>query len=185
MGNPYAPPSGNAPRPPTPDPHPPGQPPHPVPGPPGPRPGEPDQVGRTVPRPDPEAARAASRRVLHFSLLLLAGVVTSALPLPWQAASLAFVVAALVVGIRALSAVWRAGLRGLLVPLLAIGLSFTALMSIALASLLALWPVQLERQRCLSSALTIAATQTCQADYQDALEDRLLELGRRGSGTGS
>lgn len=182
MGNPYAPPSGNAPRPPAPDPHPPGQPPHPVPGPPGPpRPGDPDQVGRTAPRTDPEAARAASRRVQHFSLLLLAGVVTSALPLPWQAASLGFVVAALVVGIRALSAVWRAGLRGPLVPMLAIGLAFTALMSIALASLLALWPVQLERQQCLNGALTIAASETCEIQYETTLEDRLRELGRTAS----
>ena len=179
MGNPYAPPSGNAPRPPAPAPHPPEPLPHPLPGPPGPsRPGDPDEVGRTTPRPDPEAARAASRRVLHFALLLLAGVITSALPLPWQAASLGFVVAALVAGVRALSSVWRAGLRGVLVPMLAIGLAFTALMSIALASLLALWPVQLERQQCLAGALTIAATEKCQVDFQTTLEDRLRELSR-------
>ena len=184
MGNPYAPPSGNAPRPPAPAPRPPGQPPHPVPGPPGePRPGDPDQVGRAAIRPDPEAARAASRRVLHFALLLLAGLVTSALPLPWQAASLAFVVAALVVGVRALISVWRAGLRGVLVPMLAIGLAFTALMSMAMVSLLALWPVQLERQQCLTSALTIAASDKCQVDYQHTLENRLRELGRTGSGS--
>lgn len=184
MGNPYAPPTGNAPRPPTPAPHPPGQPPHPLPGPPGPgRPGDPGELGRAAVGPDPEAARVASRRVLHFSLLLLASLLTSALPLPWQAASLGFVVAALVVGVRALVAVWRAGIRGVLVPMLMIGLAFTAVMSIALATLLALWPVQLARQECLAGALTIAATDACQAGYTDAVKDRFSVLG--GTGTGS
>ena len=84
-------------------------------------------------------------------------MVTTTLPLPWQAASLVFVVAALVVGIRALRFVWRAGLRGVLVPMLAVGLAFTALLSVSMASLLALWPVQLERQQCLQDALTIAS----------------------------
>lgn len=184
MGNPYAPPSGNAARPPTPPLHPPGQPPHPVPVPPGsPHPGEPDPLEGSARRPDPEAARAASRHIMHFGLLLLAAVVTSTLPLPWQAASLVFIVAALVVGIRALRSVWRAGLRGVLVPMLAIGLAFTALMSVSMASLLALWPVQLERQECLQGALTIAARESCQVDFQHTLEERLRELTRTRTGT--
>ncbi|HEY5518634.1 MAG TPA: hypothetical protein VIK17_03200 [Cellulomonas sp.] len=119
---------------------------------------------------------------MHFGLLLLAGVVTSALPLPWQAASLVFIVAALVVGVRALRSVWRAGLRGMLVPMLTIGLVFTALMSVSMASLLALWPVQLDRQDCLQGALTIAARETCQVTFQNALEAKLRGLGRAGTG---
>ena len=113
---------------------------------------------------------------MHFGLLLLATMVTSTLPLPWQAASLAFIVAALVVGIFALRSVWRAGVRGPLVPMLTIGLAFTALLSVATAGMLALWPVQLDRQHCLQDALTISANEKCQLDYQHTLEDRLNEL---------
>jgi hypothetical protein len=106
-----------------------------------------------------------------FGLLLLATMATAALPLPLQAASLVFVVAALVVGIRALGSVWRAGVRGALVPMLAIGLAFTALLSVATAGLLALWPMQLDRQHCLQDALTISANAKCQTDYEHTLLD--------------
>lgn len=115
-----------------------------------------------------------------FGLLLLATMATATLPLPLQSASLVFVVAALVVGIRALGSVWRAGVRGALVPMLAIGITFTALLSVATAGLLALWPMQLDRQHCLHDALTISANAKCQLDYkhtlldyQHTLEDRL------------
>ncbi|QTE29974.1 hypothetical protein [Pengzhenrongella sicca] len=181
MGNPYAPPSGNAPRPPAPAPRPPAPPPHPVPTPPGPGgqpPVLPDPMRRAgPPKPvDPEVTRAAGQQIAIFSLLLLGAVIANALPLPWQAASLGFVLAALVVGVRALIFVWRAGIRGVLIPTLSIGLSFTALLAVSMSSMLLLWPVQVERQECLQDALTIAATQSCEADYQQALEDRLLEL---------
>lgn len=106
-----------------------------------------------------------------FGLLLLATIVTGSLPLPWQAGSLGFVVAALVVGIRALRSVRRAGVRGGLVPLLAVGLAFTALLSLGTVGLLALWPVQLDRQHCLQDALTISANDKCQTDYQHTLLD--------------
>ncbi|HEY8719113.1 hypothetical protein, partial [Pengzhenrongella sp.] len=130
---------------------------------------------RTGP-PDPLATRAASRLVMHFGLLLLASLLTSALPLPWQAASLGFMVAALVVGIRALSAAWRAGVRGVLVPMLAVGLALTALMAMVMASLLALWPIQLARQDCLQGALTISATEKCQVDFKNSVNHVMNDL---------
>ncbi|NCT89588.1 hypothetical protein GXB85_01270 [Cellulomonas sp. APG4] len=133
------------------------------------------------PRPpvDPEAARAASRRVLHFGLLMLATLLTSTLPLPWQVATLVFAVLAFVVGVRALVQVWRSGLRGALVSVLAVGLAFAALLAASTAGLIALWPVQMERQECLQDALTISATEKCESDYRDAL-DALLERARGG-----
>lgn len=133
------------------------------------------------PRPpvDPEAARAASRRVLHFGLLMLATLLTSTLPLPWQVATLGFAVLALVVGVRALVQVWRSGLRGALVSVLAVGLAFAAMLAASTAGLIALWPVQMERQECLQGALTISATERCESDYRDALDD-LLERARGG-----
>jgi hypothetical protein len=133
-------------------------------------------VGRPDGPPDPLATRAASRLVMHFGLLLLASLLTSALPLPWQAASLGFMVAALVVGIRALSAAWRAGVRGVLVPMLAVGLALTALMAMVMASLLALWPIQLARQDCLQGALTISATEKCQVDFKNSVNHVMNDL---------
>ncbi|WP_182111953.1 hypothetical protein [Actinotalea sp. JY-7876] len=130
--------------------------------------------GRVPPRPpDPEAARAASRRVTHFGLLLLATLVVTSLPLPWQAAAVGFAVAAVVVGIRALMAVWRAGLRGAVVPLLGLGIGFSAVMVLSLGTMLALWPLQVELEQCRRDALTISAQDRCQAEYEQSLRDVL------------
>ena len=131
--------------------------------------------------PDPEDVRRASRRVMDFGLLMLATLVTAAMPLPWQAAGLAFAVATVVVGIRALQAAWRAGLRTL-VPLLGVGLAFAMLMSVALGAMLALWPLQVERQDCLRDALTISARETCEADFQESLQERLEQATRPSDG---
>jgi len=189
VGNPYAPP-GNAPRPPAPAPQPPGPPQHPVPAPPGaPRPAE-RRASRArkppPPPPDPKLTQEAGRRVGTFGLLLLASVATDALPLPFQAASLGFVLAALVVGIRALRFAWRSGLRGMLIPTLAAGLTFTLLLTISTAGLLVLWPIQLDRQQCLQQALTVTSTSACETDFERAVTDRMTSLSTLGtSGTGS
>ena len=118
---------------------------------------------------------------MDFGLLMLATLVTAALPLPWQAAGLAFAVVTVVVGVRALQAAWRAGLRTL-VPLLGVGLAFAMLMSVALGAILALWPLQVERQDCLRDALTISARETCEADFQESLQQRLEQATRPSDG---
>lgn len=110
---------------------------------------------------------------MHFGLLMLATLVAATLSLPWQAAALAFAIAAMVAGVIALRSVWRAGLRGALLPVLGMGLAFAALMSLSLVTMLALWPVQMQRQECLRDALTISASEACEAQYQDALQERL------------
>jgi hypothetical protein len=117
--------------------------------------------------------RATSRRILHFGVLLLAAVITSTLPLPWQAASLVFVGGALVVGVRALALAWRGGVRGAVLPMLGLGLASAGLVAVTVLSLLAVWPQQLERQECLAGAVTIAATERCEAQFRRALEERL------------
>jgi hypothetical protein len=117
--------------------------------------------------------RATSRRILHFGVLLLAAVLTSTLPLPWQVASLLFVAAALVVGIRALVRAWRGGVRGAVLPMLGLGLASAGLVAVTVLSLLAVWPQQLQRQECLADAVTIAATERCEAQFRRSLEERL------------
>ncbi|MBX9243917.1 hypothetical protein ICW40_03735 [Actinotalea ferrariae] len=124
-------------------------------------------------RSDPEAVRRAHRQVMHFGLLVLATIVVAPLALPGQVASLLLAVAAVVVGIRALLAVVRAGMRGVLVPLLGLGLGFALIMVLSLATMLALWPLQEELRQCLGDALTIAAQDQCQVEFQRSLEERL------------
>jgi len=170
VSNPYAPPSGGRDGARGPDPHPPGAArraaePH---GPPEPRPApEPTNP------PDPEAQQAATRQVLHFALLLLATLLTSSLPLPWQVAGLVLAIAAIVVGVRAMISIIRLKLRTALAPALGIGLGVAVTMVFSLAVTLAVWPLQVERQECLAGALTIAAHDACEAAFQDALTERL------------
>jgi hypothetical protein len=125
---------------------------------------------------DPEALRSANRLVLHFTLLVLAALLTTTLPLPWQLGSLAFAVAGLVVGLRALRQVWRSGLRQQLAPLLLFGLAFAALMTLSMSVMLAFWPAQVARQECQARAVTIDAREQCELDFQQSLTDRLNEL---------
>jgi hypothetical protein len=138
-----------------------------------PQPAAPQSMPPKRPEPDPAAARATSRRILHFGVLLLAAVLTSTLPLPWQAASLVFVLTALVVGIRALVLAWRGGVRGAVLPMLGLGLASAGLVAVTVLSLLVIWPQQLERQNCLAGAVTIAATERCEAQFRRSLEERL------------
>ena len=106
---------------------------------------------------------------------MLASLVTASLPFPWQVGALLFAVVALVIGIRALIAVWRAGVRGALVPVLAAGLFFAAMLSVSLTMMLALWPIQVENQQCLRDAVTISARDACAEQLQDALDERIRQ----------
>ncbi len=124
-------------------------------------------------RSDPEQVRLASRQVVHFGVLMLATLLVAPLGLPGQVASLVLGLASLVVGVRALRAVWRAGVRGALVPVLAVGLGFALVMVVSFATMLALWPLQEELRRCLDGALTISAQEQCQDDFQRGLQERL------------
>jgi hypothetical protein len=124
--------------------------------------------------------RATSRRVLHFLALLLASVVTSALPLPWQAAALLFLGAAMVVGVRTLVLAWRGGIRGGLIVMLSVGVGMSGFVGLGMLSLLALWPEQMAKQECLAGAVTISATRACELEFERAVDER---LGGRGSGT--
>ncbi|ARK06199.1 hypothetical protein SAMN05518682_2464 [Cellulosimicrobium aquatile] len=190
MGNPYAPPRPDAPQQPRPEP---AQPedgarpdapapaPGPAPAPIPPAPARPDQQAgpghrRPAPpepaEPDPELARQATRRTLHFGLLLLAVIVVSTMPFPWQAVSLALALGAIVVGIRALLAVWRARVRGALVPALGIGVGLSAMLALQMVSTLVTWDVALAHQQCLDGAITVSAEKRCDVERTHALEEK-------------
>ena len=194
MGNPYAPPRPDAPQQPRPEPPqppeegarpdapvPPGAGPTPdaplPPPPPGwPAPHAPAAGRPPAPpepaEPDPELARQATRRVLHFGLLLLSVIVVSTMPFPWQAVSLALALGAIVVGIRALVAVWRARVRGALVPALGIGVGLSAMLALQMVSTLITWDVALAHQQCLDGAITVSAEKRCDVERTHALEEK-------------
>jgi len=196
VGNPYAPPRPDAPQRPRPEspqapdgrsrpdaPQPPAPAAHPSTGPhppAGPPPsgtptGTPHRPDDPV-EPDPERARLASRTVLRFGVLMLAMLLVSALPFPWQAASIVVGVLAVVVGVRALVAVWRARVRGVLVPALALGIGLAAMLCLQMASTLVLWDLATARQQCLDGAITVAAERRCEVAWQASLDERMNRL---------
>lgn len=130
-----------------------------------------------TPRPprevDPKLAEQGQRRLLHFAFLMLVGLLSSNLPLPWQIlASLAYI-AALVTGIRALISLWKAQVRGIALPMAIVGLIISGVLLATSLSLLALWPIQMERQDCLRRAVTISSEEQCEQDFEDSLKDLL------------
>lgn len=108
-----------------------------------------------------------------FALLLVAALLTLSLPLPWQAASLAFTAAAVVVGVRVLLAARRSRRGGLLVPLAAAGTAMSLLLSLSVVSALAFYDIALDRQTCLQRALTTSANQACEQQFRDAVQSRV------------
>lgn len=202
MSNPYAPPPPGHTAPPRREPHP-GPGPQQGPGPqdsgpqhgpggtpgrePGADPGRRPEPGPRQPPPppvDPEAARAATRRVMHFALMMFAALVTGTFPLPWQLASFAFALGAVVMGARALLSVRRSGLRGGIVAVLAAGVGFSVAMLVSLVAVVALWPAQMELQDCQRDALTISAQERCQEAFDDAVSERLQRARTPGGGQG-
>ena len=179
VSNPYAPPED---RPRTPDGDrvdaPPAQ--HPWPP---PAPHHPPAVGPGAPDrrpPDPEQAARAQHLTRLFGVLILSSVLVATLPLPWQAAGIAFAVAALVVAVRALVVSARARSRGL-TPIIAVGVVIALFWSLLLGVQLALWPVQQDKQDCLAGALTITATNACDAQYVKDLDELRGSLEPSGS----
>ncbi len=126
-------------------------------------------------RPD-ERTQVASRRIRHFAVLSLAALVTLQLPLPWGLVTLLFATLAVVIGVRALVAARKAGMRSLVTVAVSAGVGFTALLVVSLLTVVALWPLQLELQECQRGALTISAKHACQADFEQGVQDRLQEM---------
>ncbi len=131
-----------------------------------------DQGKPERPTPTPEEAAEVSRPVLHFGLFMLAAVIAMQLDLPWQLASLAFAVGAIIVGIRGLVRVFKKRIGGFIAALLIFGLALTGMLVLTSVGNLALWDEQMERQRCLNAAVTVAAQDACESAYTDAVEER-------------
>jgi len=145
-----------------------------------PRPAPPPQPVRP---PDPEAAARARNLSWTFSLLLLASILTGTFPVPWVLVSVPLIVATLVVGVRAVAAVNRAGAtNGPLVAVLAVGICLCLVSLLGVAQTAVTWDLQLQRQRCVAEAITVSAQTACAEAYEQGVEDRLQQLQRTSRG---
>lgn len=160
MGNPYAPPEPGRP------------PPERRPGSPGPGDKGRGRAGSPRRPPEPAQARALSRTVTRFALLMLAGLLCLQLPVPWQAAGIVFTVLGLVTGVRAVRQALRAGMGGSLVVSLSLGLVMAGVLLLMQLALLAVWPAAFELQECRARALTVRAEEECRRDYERWIEER-------------
>jgi len=106
-----------------------------------------------------------------FGLYMLASLLLSSVALPWRMLSVAVGVAALVVGVRALRTVWRAGLRGALVVVLSAGMLMTVVLGLSTLAVIPVWGIETDRQTCLDQAITITAQTSCQTTYETAIDD--------------
>lgn len=164
MSNPYAPPDPNKPRPPRQLPpsqqralQRPGQPPRP----PEPRP-EPPKL-------TPEQARSVSSAVLVFGVLMLGALLAGDLPVPWQVVAPFVGLGALVYGTRLLIRVRSLRWPGMLTPMLIGGLVLTGLTTMATTTRLTMyWDEQVAYQECRERAITIAAQDRCDREWEQA-----------------
>ncbi|MEP7765690.1 hypothetical protein [Sanguibacter sp. 25GB23B1] len=120
---------------------------------------------------DPEVVRHLSRRLMVFALILLACLLLSSAPLPWRMGSVALAVAALVAGGLALRRAWRAKVRGMVVVAVAAGMAVSATLGLATLAVIPVWDVEMERQTCMSEAITHSARAQCLTDYREGLEE--------------
>ncbi|THJ67941.1 hypothetical protein E8P82_03715 [Arthrobacter echini] len=114
--------------------------------------------------PDDAAARGKSARswLRLFVLALLAGVLMSALALPWKVLALVVSVFALAAGVVGLVKAIGARLPRLVVIATSLGLAAALFLSVSTAVSVLLWPVTRAYEDCVSRALTLQARSDCE-----------------------
>jgi len=130
----------------------------------------------------PTDAKAATRSIglaRTTGLLVLASVLVLSFPVPWQAASLGFGLAAAVTAIRGLGVALRGRVRGGVPAVLGVLLLVSGMLSLVSASMLVLWGPQRDHQACLAAALTVTAKSQCEAQYRQDIEDWRVSLEER------
>jgi len=137
----------------------------------------PEKPGRGVrsglaPADDP----VVRRRLSLFATLLVACFVTSWLPLPWSLSTVVFAAWGLVIGIMTLRRVLRSKERGIVVPLLVVGIFSALMLVVSTGSVALVWPVQRAWQECRAGAVTVEAREQCDRQQRADLEAHLREL---------
>lgn len=123
-----------------------------------------------------EDLKQASGATFRFGAILILTLLSSQLPLPYTLVSPVLVVVAVVYGIIALRRSWAISPRNLMTPMLVVGIIMSLMISLSVVSKIALWPVEMERQECVKYALTNTAQAECEANYEQAVDDRLKAL---------
>ncbi len=134
------------------------------------------RAAESPPAPSRQDAGRLWGSVRLFALLMVCSVIASGLELPWSVASVAASLAAVVVGIRALTVAARLRVRGLPRVALISGLGLAALTLLMQLAVAATWQLQWEYQQCRAGAITEAGQTACQQQLEDGL-NRLRELG--------
>jgi hypothetical protein len=160
VSNPYAPPDPNKPRP--------------------PQPQQPRPLGRQQrpvarapqpPRPSltPEQAKSVTSAVMLFGLLMLLTLLAGGLPVPWQVLAPVVGVGTLWYGFRTLMRVRKLRWPGMLSPMLVGGLLLTAMTTLGTTTQLTMfWDEQVAYQECREQAITIAAQERCEREWEAA-----------------
>lgn len=117
--------------------------------------------------------KAASGSTFRFGMLLILSLLASQLPLPYTLAAPVLILASIIFGVLALRKSWAISPRNIANPMLIAGIVMALMMSATVFSKLALWPVEMERQECVQYALTNQAKAECEANYENAVADRL------------
>ena len=159
MTNPYAPPDPNKPRAPR----------HPQ-SPPRQR-LERHQKRAQEPPPEltPEQAKSVTGSTMVFGLLMMLTLLAGALPVPWQVVAPFVGLGALIHGVRTLIRVRTLRWPGMLSPMLIGGLMLTLLTTMGTTTTLTMfWDEQVAYQECRAGAVTIAAQERCQREWDEA-----------------
>ncbi len=130
------------------------------------------------PAPSEEDVRAASRPVLWFALLLLAGLWFSVLSPPWPMPLLSGVLAlaAIVFGVLGLVRLRRVRTGGFMPVLVVMGILLAAGIVLLTTVQALMWPVYAEFHACLDRALTHQAERECLAGLEQTARSQLLDL---------
>jgi hypothetical protein len=158
VSNPYAPPDPNKP-PPAPQ--------HPQ------RPPQAQWRQQRAPEPppdlSPEQVRSVTGSTMLFGLLMMATLLAGSLPIPWQLLAPVAGLATLAYGVRTLVKVRKLRWPGMLSPMLIGGLMLTLLTTMgSTAQLTMFWDEQVAYQECRERAITIAAQERCDQEWDEA-----------------
>ncbi|GIG30303.1 hypothetical protein Cma02nite_29030 [Cellulomonas marina] len=115
------------------------------------------------------------------TFIFLAGLLASMAPLPWPAVGVLLVIASIVLAVRAARTGRAQGgsARSPFATSAVVLVVVATLWTVASSSTLLLWPVRQQLQDCQERAVTVTAQQRCTQAYQDRLE----EMGLRGTPT--
>lgn len=117
-------------------------------------------------------------RTWRFLAALFAFFLASGLPIPLQVIAPIIGVFAVYFGVRVVRAHIAIKLPGLGLPMALMGLMLCMYLLFGSVSNLVLWNEQVDRQECLSGAITHSAQDKCITEFNEAVKDRLGSFAR-------